>query len=107
MRVQTIVTCIRAVVLLQAPEREAAVGIGLRKQWRRGAPLHIEDAGGLYSMQQPEPLGLVLRGGVDGEEGDAARAVLLLLLQRVGGRGEHVANGRCGQNSTASALPPR
>jgi hypothetical protein len=65
------------------------VGVGLREQRRRGAPLHIEDAGGLYSMQKPESLGLVLRAGVDGEEEDASRAVLL--LQRVGGGGEHVA----------------
>jgi len=85
------VTCVRAVLLLKAPEREAAVGIGLREQRRLGAPLHIKDAGGLHSMQQLEPPGRVLRGGVNGEEGYGARPVALLLLQRVGGGGQHVA----------------
>lgn len=84
--------------MLEAPEHEAAVGVGLREQRRRGTPLHVEDAGGLHRVEQPEPSGLVLRAGVDGEERHGARAILLLLLprlllQRVCGSRQDVAEG--------------
>lgn len=72
------------------------MGVGLREQRRHGAPLHVEHPGGLHRVEQPEPPGRVLLAGVDGEERHAARAVLplpALLLQRVGGGGEDVAEG--------------
>jgi hypothetical protein len=67
------------------------MGIRLREQRRLGAPLHVENASGLHRVQQPQPLRRLLRSSVDVEERHGARSVLLLLLKRVGGSGEDVA----------------